>query len=54
MGLFYLEFLIMSSTTVGSNNVEVSPKLDVSPSATFLRILRIIFPDLVLGNPLTN
>ena len=54
MGLFYFEFSMMSSTTEGSNNVVVSPKLEVSPSATFLKILRIIFPDLVLGNPLTN
>ena len=37
MGLFYLEFFRMPSTTEGSNNVEVSPKVEVSPSATFLK-----------------
>lgn len=45
--------LTMSSTTAGSNRVEVSPKLEVSPSATFLKILRIIFPLLVFGKPFT-
>src|SRR6185312_941473 len=45
---------LISSTTVGSINVLVSPKLAVSPSAILRRILRIILPERVLGNPLTN
>ncbi len=36
-------------TIEGSSKVLVSPKWVVSPSAIFLKILRIIFPDLVLG-----
>lgn len=45
---------LISSTISGFNKVEVSPKLLKSPSAIFLRIRRIIFPDLVFGNPDTN
>ena len=44
---------IISATTSGFNNVEVSPRLEISLLATFLKILRIILPDLVLGNPFT-
>ena len=47
-------FSIIELTTVGSNNVEVSPKSEKFPSAIFLRILRIILPDLVFGRPETN
>ena len=36
---------MMVSTTDGSAKVEVSPILSVSPSAIFLRILRMIFPE---------
>ena len=45
---------IISATMDGSNKVDVSPNEDVSPSATFLNILLIIFPDLVFGSPETN
>ena len=38
-----------ASTTDGSARVEVSPKSVVSPSAIFLKILRMIFPLRVLG-----
>ena len=51
---YYKALSIISSTTEGSNRVEVSPKLVLSPSAIFRRILRMIFPDLVLGRPETN
>ena len=44
---------IISFTTSGLRSVEVSPKLVTSLLATFLNIRRIIFPDLVLGNPET-
>ena len=56
MGLFFYYNLpsIISVTTVGSNKVDVSPNEDVSPSATFLKILLIILPDLVFGKPETN
>ena len=54
MGFFYLIFSIIELTTLGSNNVEVSPKSEKFPSAIFLSILRIILPDLVLGRPETN
>lgn len=53
-GLFYKAPAIISSTTDGSSNVDVSPKLPISPSATFLRILRIILPERVFGKPVTN
>lgn len=46
--------LLISSTTFGSSSVVVSPRFDVSPSATLRKILRIIFPDRVFGRPLTN
>ena len=50
---YSLPFLI-SSTTPGSSNVVVSPRFLVSPSAIFLNILRMIFPLLVFGSPVTN
>ena len=37
--------------TAGSARVEMSPRLLKSPSAIFLKILLIIFPDLVFGSP---
>lgn len=46
--------LIIESTTPGSNNVDVSPKLVVSPSATLRKIRRMILPERVLGRPVTN
>ena len=49
----YFIFSIISSTTAGSNRVEVSPKLSVCPSAIFRSILRIILPERVLGKPET-
>ncbi|MEY3646981.1 MAG: hypothetical protein RL127_1689 [Bacteroidota bacterium] len=45
---------IIESTTLGSNRVDVSPKLPNSPSATLRKIRRIIFPERVLGKPVTN
>ena len=45
---------MISSTTLGSSKVLVSPKLLKSFEAIFLSILLIIFPDLVLGRPFTN
>ena len=50
---YNLPFLI-SSTISGFNNVEISPKLEKSPSAIFLKMRRIIFPERVFGNPETN
>jgi hypothetical protein len=44
----------ISSTTLGSSRVEVSPSLSASPSATFRKIRLMIFPERVLGNPVTN
>lgn len=44
----------MSSTTAGSVSVLVSPIFDNSPSATFLKMRRMIFPERVFGKPLTN
>ena len=41
----------MASTTPGSASVLVSPNSFVSLEAIFLKILLIIFPDLVLGSP---
>ena len=38
-------------TTLGSANVVVSPSWSCSFAAIFRKILLIIFPDLVLGNP---
>ena len=43
-----------SSIISGLSSVEVSPKSPVSPLAIFRNILLIIFPERVLGNPLTN
>ena len=48
--LFFL-FSIKLSTTEGSAKVEVSPKFSKSLEAIFLKILLIIFPDLVFGKP---
>ena len=45
---------MISSTTSGSSKVVVSPREWVSPSATFLKMRRMIFPLRVLGRPLTN
>ncbi len=50
----YSLLFFISSTTAGSSNVVVSPRFSVSPSAIFLKILRMIFPLLVFGNPVTN
>jgi len=58
--LFYMSFLVINiylfnrllikwSTTLGSARVVVSPRSWISFAAIFLKILRIIFPDLVLG-----
>ena len=44
---------MIPSNIVGSKRVEVSPKFESSPSAIFLKIRRIIFPERVLGNPFT-
>jgi hypothetical protein len=38
-----------NSTTPGSANVLMSPKLSVSPATIFLNIRRIIFPERVMG-----
>jgi len=40
-----------SATTFGSARVDVSPRLESSFSAIFLRMRRMIFPDRVLGSP---
>ena len=48
--MFFL-FSIKSFTTEGSAKVEVSPKFSNSFDAIFLKILLIIFPDLVFGKP---
>lgn len=42
-------FLIICSTTLESASVEISPKLSISFAATLRKILRIIFPERVLG-----
>ena len=51
----FLDFTvsIILSTTLGSLNVDVSPKLSSSPLRIFLRILLMIFPDLVFGRSST-
>ena len=49
-----LWFSTISWTTLGSARVEISPRSSVWLAATFLRILLMIFPDLVLGNPVVN
>ena len=46
--------LIISSTHSGFNKVEISPNLSVSLQAIFLKILRMILPDLVFGKPSVN
>src|SRR3546814_9866369 len=45
---------LISSTIGGSSKALVSPRLEVSPSATFRSMRRMIFPERVLGNPRTN
>ena len=45
---------IKSSTTPGSASVDVSPRLEKSSSAIFLKIRRMILPDRVLGKPGAN
>ena len=45
---------IRSSTTAGSANVEVSPRLEKSSSAIFLRMRRMILPERVFGRPGAN
>ena len=50
----FLIFFLLStklSTTLGSASVVVSPNCPCSFAAIFLKILLIIFPDLVLGRP---
>jgi len=42
---------ITACTISGFNNVEVSPKFEVSFEAIFLKIRRIILPERVLGRP---
>ena len=49
--IYLIYFQLILSTTLGSANVETSPSCSCSLAAIFLSILRIIFPDLVLGNP---
>ncbi len=51
IGYLFFLFLIKLFTTDGSASVEVSPKLSKSLEAIFLKILLIIFPDLVFGKP---
>ena len=41
--------LTISSTTAGSSNVVVSPSELTSPSATFRKMRRMIFPERVFG-----
>ena len=50
----YNAFSTISSTTNGSSNVEVSPKLVISPSAILRKIRRMILPERVFGKPETN
>jgi len=45
---------IKSSTTPGSASVDVSPRLEKSSSAIFLKIRRMILPDRVFGKPGAN
>lgn len=45
---------LISSTISGLTNVVISPKSDCSPSAILRRMRRIIFPERVFGNPVTN
>ena len=61
--MFYLEqmfyiplffsacFFTISSTTEGSESVEMSPNWSDWFDAIFLRMRRMIFPDRVLGKP---
>ena len=53
LGSFYKALLLISSTTPGSNNVLVSPRVQLYPSATFHKIRLMIFRELVLGKPVT-
>src|ERR1035437_9288035 len=52
---YYFSIDIRSSmsvaTTDGSAKVEISPRSSTCMAAIFLNILRMIFPDRVLGNP---
>lgn len=50
----YLRPAIIFSTASGLSKVLVSPRLLVSPSATFRRIRRIILPERVLGRSSTT
>jgi hypothetical protein len=52
--IYISRVLIISSTTLGSANVDISPKLDNSFSAILRKIRRMIFPERVFGNPLTQ
>ena len=51
---FYNFPFLISSTISGFKSVEVSPKLEKSPSAIFRKMRRIILPERVLGKPETN
>ncbi len=44
----------ISSTTSGSDRVDMSPRSSTSPAATFLRIRLMILPLRVLGRPWVN
>ena len=44
---------MISSTISGFKSVDMSPKLERSRLATFLKILRMILPERVLGKPET-
>lgn len=50
----YKAFSTISSTTNGSNSVDVSPKFETSPSAILRKMRRMIFPERVFGKPDTN
>src|SRR6185437_12381846 len=51
---FFAAFRTKSSTTEGSARVEMSPRLDMSPSAILRRMRRMILPERVLGKPGAN
>ena len=51
---YYNLLSIICCTISGFNKVETSPKLSISFAAILRKILRIIFPDRVLGSPLVN
>ena len=54
--LFFIYILSsrISCTTSGFNSVLVSPKLEVSLHAIFLRMRLMIFPERVFGKPCVN